>query len=285
MRSLVVSTLILFSAPAFAASDPDDAEGSHDHKDIPRFPGFYTNGTEQNDYNEIEMIVEWDKETNEEKMKPLAGKYFKTAYQLKEGARQPSVAELIKNYENAFKKKGAKVITRGYSQHDGKATFSMPVGKSQRWVHVNVYNSGDGYDITVLDEAAMEQKVELSASEMKDQLDANGFVALYGIQFDTGKDAIKPESEPLLEEIAKLLSDNADLQLAVEGHTDDVGQKKANEKLSKARAESVKKWLVKKGVSGKRLSAAGHGDSKPIADNRTEDGRAKNRRVELVKKK
>lgn len=129
----------------------------------------------------------------------------------------------------------------------------------------------------------MEQKVEMSASEMMDALNKDGFLALYGILFDTGKDTIKSESEPVLTEIVSLLTNNASLKLSVEGHTDSAGNAKFNETLSQKRADSVKKWLVGKGVDAKRLQTKGWGDTKPVAD-RTEDGKAKNRRVELVKK-
>jgi outer membrane protein OmpA-like peptidoglycan-associated protein len=166
----------------------------------------------------------------------------------------------------------------------GQATYSMPLGRSERWFQLQTYNSNTTLKFIVVEVAAMEQKVEVDAAAMLEALERDGFIALYGITFDTGKDVIKPESEPLLAEIATLLTSNPRLKLAVEGHTDSVGDKKANLGLSKKRAESVKKWLTGKGVAAARLSAEGFGDGKPVADNRTEDGRAKNRRVELVKK-
>src|SRR4030095_8008532 len=106
---------------------------------------------------------------------------------------------------------------------------------------------------------AMEQKVEVSASEMLEALNKSGFVALHGILFDTGKDVIKPESEPLLTEVMKLLADNAGLKLSIEGHTDNQGNPKSNLTLSQKRAESVKKYLVQKGVDQSRLKSKGWG--------------------------
>lgn len=114
-------------------------------------------------------------------------------------------------------------------------------------------------------------------------INKNGYVALNGILFDTGKAVIKSESTPLLNEVVALLKNNAPLKLSVEGHTDNVGDKRANVELSKKRAASVVKYLTDNGIDGKRLRFAGKGDSMPLADNRSEDGRAKNRRVELVK--
>ena len=81
----------------------------------------------------------------------------------------------------------------------------------------------------------------------------------------------------------KLLQDNPDLKLRVEGHTDNVGAKAANQLLSQKRAQAVMGWLIANGIDASRLTAQGFGDSKPVGDNSTEDGRAKNRRVELAK--
>jgi outer membrane protein OmpA-like peptidoglycan-associated protein len=105
------------------------------------------------------------------------------------------------------------------------------------------------------------------------------------VQFDTGKSTIRPESDKLLGEIAQILKDNPDIELiSIDGHTDDKGAKGANKALSKARAAAVVKWLSdkKKGaIDPKRLRSEGFGQEKPIADNTTEEGRQKNRRVEI----
>lgn len=272
-RSLLVAVfVVLCSSPALAQ---DDCEGCKDHPQIARFPGFFLEAAEQNDFNSIEFRVGDSSVTKE-------GKYWSLKYTQKEGAKTPSAVEVVRNYENAFKKGGGKLLWKeeGWTP----ATVMMPLGKSERWMAISLFNAQTVIQLDIIEVAAMEQKVEVSASEMMDALNRDGFIALYGILFDTGKDAIKPESEALLAEIVTLLRDNAALQLSVEGHTDNVGNAKANQALSQKRAESVKKFLVGKGIDGKRLGTKGQGDSKPVADNRTEAGRAKNRRVELVKK-
>ncbi|HEY0883463.1 MAG TPA: OmpA family protein [Archangium sp.] len=271
-RILLAAVLVVSSL----ASAQEDCEGCKDHPGIARFPGFVLANVEQNDFNSVEFQI------GEEKNVTKEGRYWKFQYELKEGARKPSCVEVLRNYENAFKKLGGKVEYRTPESCNG--TLSMPLGKSQRWMSYGVVNGGELLSFDVVEVAAMQQKVEVDASEMLDALNKNGFIALYGVLFDTGKDAIKPESEPLLAEIAKLLTENADLKLSIEGHTDNVGNAKANQALSGKRADSVKKWLTGKGVDAKRLSTKGWGDTKPVADNRSEDGRAKNRRVELVKK-
>jgi len=110
-----------------------------------------------------------------------------------------------------------------------------------------------------------------------------GSASVYGIYFDFDKADIKPESEPAIKEIAKLLQENKTLKLYVVGHTDNVGSLDYNLKLSKARADAVIRELTTKyKISPDRLKAFGVGSLAPVATNKTEEGRAKNRRVELV---
>jgi outer membrane protein OmpA-like peptidoglycan-associated protein len=129
----------------------------------------------------------------------------------------------------------------------------------------------------------MVQEVFADAKAMADDLSSKGHTAIYGIYFDFDKADIKPESEPTLKEIAKLLSQDPKLKLYVVGHTDNVGGFDYNIKLSQARANAVVKELISKHkVDGARLKPYGVGLSAPVASNKTEEGRAKNRRVELV---
>jgi outer membrane protein OmpA-like peptidoglycan-associated protein len=113
-------------------------------------------------------------------------------------------------------------------------------------------------------------------------MNKDGYVAL-DVHFDTAKATIKAESQPLIDEIHKLLKTNAKLRISVEGHTDSTGTPDGNRKLSDERAVSVKAALLAKGIDARRLQSKGFGQDKPVADNHTEEGRAKNRRVELVK--
>lgn len=126
--------------------------------------------------------------------------------------------------------------------------------------------------------------VDVKAADMADALATKGTVNLYGIYFDTDKTDIKPESAKTLDEMASLLKIDRSLKLEIAGHTDSTGDKEHNVKLSQGRAAAVVDALVKKyGIDAARLRAKGYGDTKPIAPNNTDDGRAKNRRVELRK--
>lgn len=123
-----------------------------------------------------------------------------------------------------------------------------------------------------------------STSEtMEEELNKSGFVALY-INFETGKADIKPESQTLIDQVVEMLRADEQLRLSIEGHTDNVGTAAFNKTLSENRAKSVMNAIIAKGIDKSRLSARGWGQEKPIADNTTEEGRAKNRRVEIVKK-
>jgi len=107
-------------------------------------------------------------------------------------------------------------------------------------------------------------------------------VSLEGANFDFNKATLKPEGMAKLDEAAKVMAENADLTVAVEGHTDSVGSDAYNQKLSERRAQAAVDYLVSKGVAAARLAPTGYGESKPVASNDTAEGRAQNRRVDLV---
>ena len=139
--------------------------------------------------------------------------------------------------------------------------------------------------LDVIDAAPIETgMVKVDASAMAKDISITGHVALYGIHFDTDKADPKPESQPTLQEIAKLLKQDASMKLYIVGHTDNVGAFDYNVGLSERRAAAVVKELtLKHGIAATRLKPAGVGMLSPVAPNDGEEGRAKNRRVELVK--
>ncbi len=124
-----------------------------------------------------------------------------------------------------------------------------------------------------------------TAASIEKALQTSGKIDIYGIYFDFDSDRIKPESEPVLREIAKVMTDNPTWTLSVAGHTDNVGGDSYNLDLSKRRSASVKQALVTRyKVAPARLETSGYGASSPKATNKTLEGRAQNRRVELVKR-
>jgi outer membrane protein OmpA-like peptidoglycan-associated protein len=138
--------------------------------------------------------------------------------------------------------------------------------------------------VYIVEKGSMAQDIIANAEVFSKDIKETGHTAVYGIYFDTGKSVIKPESETALGEIAKLLKADAGLKVNVVGHTDSVGGIESNMKLSQGRANAVVQALVGKyGIAATRLKAYGVGPLAPIAPNDTEEGRAKNRRVELVK--
>ena len=132
---------------------------------------------------------------------------------------------------------------------------------------------------------AMIGNLRVAASEKRlyESLVTAGRVATHGIFFDTGSDAIRPESTPTLKEIGQMLRDHAELKLSIEGHTDDVGDDASNLSLSEKRANAVRAYLVGSGIQGERIQTKGLGETKPVAPNTTPEGCQNNRRVELVK--
>ena len=169
---------------------------------------------------------------------------------------------------------------------DQMGVYLLRTPEKDIWVEAYVkehYGREGTYFLTVVEKKALEVKASLlPAEEMKKELDAKGHVALY-INFDFDKADIKPDSKPIIDQIVKLLKNNPSLNITVEGHTDNVGTPAYNTRLSDARARSVVSALTAEGIEARRLKAMGYGQDKPIADNSTDDGKARNRRVELVK--
>jgi outer membrane protein OmpA-like peptidoglycan-associated protein len=219
----------------------------------------------------------------------VEGEKFFRAYSLKEGAKQPSDLQISRNYSNAVKGIGGIIVFEGecsWSDCAVNCGSRMMVGKvikggNEIWIEVVPFNDGYDYYLTLVVKEAMKQDVK--ASDMFDALNREGHIALY-INFDTGKSTFKPESMQIINQIVEMMKANPNLQVGVEGHTDNVGNPQSNKTLSDDRAKAVVTEIVAQGIDAKRLSAVGYGQDKPIADNKSAEGRAKNRRVELVKK-
>ncbi|MES2317833.1 MAG: OmpA family protein [Pseudomonadota bacterium] len=160
-------------------------------------------------------------------------------------------------------------------------SYLIPTPTGRVWLVVMV--ADDSTRILAIQEKQTASSVQLvNADAIKSALDTKGRIALY-INFDTDKAILRPDGRPGVDEIAKLLKQDTGLRLSIEGHTDNQGVGARNQALSAERAQAVLQALADQGIEQSRLSATGHGADKPIANNADEAGRAKNRRVELVK--
>lgn len=267
--------LVLFAASSVLAQNETDVKGSLDHSLFTRMPGYYIS-----DYN----VKEFDKFTSSYlsgQDENWEGKVTRLAYYIKTDAKQASMLQIARNYENAVKEIGGKILVSEGRVIEGKIEKNGAV----TYVHIEAFNDGRNYDVIVVETGAMKQDVVADAAALSASIAATGKAAVYGIYFDTGKSVVKPESTPALEEITKLMKQNGSLTLYVVGHTDNVGALDYNLKLSADRADAVVKALIGRGIVASRLKGAGVGPYCPVASNRAEEGKAKNRRVELVEQK
>ncbi len=254
-----------------------DVSGSKDHPMVSRFPGYNITDYDAQDFGKFDFRV-GDADQHVE------GRYWRIDYELKEGAKKGGLLEIARNYANLFTQRGGTKLLEDMGDTSGRLTVRMPAAGKNIWLEVEIHNAGETYTLTIVEEAGMTQRVEMTAAELAKTLNTQGSVSLHGILFDTGKATLKPESSAALAPIGELLKQDASLMLEIRGHTDNVGAAAANLKLSQDRAAAVKAYLVSTfSIAQNRLTTAGLGDTKPVADNATEAGRAQNRRVELVK--
>ncbi|MDQ3071403.1 MAG: OmpA family protein [Acidobacteriota bacterium] len=279
MRIRMLTVAILCCLPSLAFAQ-EDAEGGKDHPLLARMAGYYLNGADAQEFAAHEFTLPGDE------MKKVEGRYWRLDYWMKEGAKNPGSLAIARNYTNALVAKKGRKVFESVEPGGGTATASMPLGDGRTlWVEISLSNGGEAYTLTIVEEAAMAQEIEVTAAWLAEQLAKTGSVALQGITFDTAKAVLEAASKTVLDQIGVLLKGDAALVLEIQGHTDNTGAPTANLTLSQQRAEAVKKYLVTShAIAAARLTTAGFGDSRPVADNATEGGRARNRRVELHRK-
>lgn len=266
----------IFIAGSALAADPNDAAGTKDPPLFSRMAGFHIYRSEVIDFGRFEFPV------GANKKQTMEGRHYKVLYYANPGIKQPSGLQVVRNYANAARAIGGQQI---YQFEDGgteHVVLKVVRNGAEAWAFVAAASNGM-YNVDIIERQAMAQSVVANAAAMAGSIRETGKVAIYGIYFDTGKSLIKPASEPSLREIAKLLQSDARLRVYIVGHTDTVGAFDANIRLSRDRADAVVRALSGKyGISASRMVGAGVGPLSPAASNLTEDGRAKNRRVELV---
>lgn len=267
---LVVSVAaVLATAIAWAQVDE---EGSKDHPLVTRMSGFYISRYLVEDFAAFTPTVVGGNEVTWE------GKKYSISYSRKENAPQVSMLQISRNYEAALKAAGATIL----GSDERRVAAELRKGGAMTGVYVEAFNEGNAYELTIVESQAMRQEVVADAAAMGKDISATGKTIIYGIYFDTGSAVIKPESEPSLVQMVKLLQNRPTLKVYVVGHTDNTGALEFNLKLSADRADAVVKALVGRGIAAGRLRAAGVASYCPIASNANEQGKAQNRRVELV---
>jgi outer membrane protein OmpA-like peptidoglycan-associated protein len=263
----------------------EDIEGSKDNPYLSRMPNYLITDFEEKEFEAFKFC-------DGKALKTVEGRYSKVYYEINENAAKASDLQISRNYANAVRNIGGTVLYEGSAWESNceagnfcgigrLVTAKIGKGNKELWVQISTCDNGNDYTVTMIEKEAMKQDV--TAGDMLNALNTAGHITLY-INFDTGKSTIKPESQPVIEQIVAMMKSNSEIKLGVEGHTDNVGDPKKNKILSEDRAKAVVSAIVKQGIDASRLSASGFGQDKPIADNSTEEGRAKNRRVELVKK-
>jgi OmpA-OmpF porin, OOP family len=272
---LLLAVLFSFLTPAITKAQPDK-EGCKDYPLFTRMPNTYIYECKYVEFD----AREWpDPGTMGKTRVNVEGKYWFIHYYSQKGFEDKrSDLQISRNYSNAIRSLGGSVY-----ESRGTDTF-MKLSKDGKeiWVYVSSYR-GDQIKIEIIEKEAMKQEIVSDAKFMVDSISSSGHVAIYGIYFDIDKADIKPESEPTLAEMGKLLKTNPTLKVLIVGHTDSAGTFEHNMKLSQDRAASVVNALVSKhGIPIARLKGVGAGSIAPVASNKTEEGRAKNRRVELV---
>jgi len=272
MQKNILSTLTLlamvFGIAGFNAQ-AQDADGCKDSPLVTRFPGSTIDACQ--DKPDSEYTFEDIGPKHE--VKKLEGEYHYLHYVIPSTASKP---QIVRNYRTALQNAG---YTKVQDNDDNVFTFQ----RGKTWIKVSVGAWGD-YEFYILTETQVTQDVVATAAELTNGLGTSGHVVVNGIFFDTGKADLKPESKAALDQIAKVLQQDAKLKIYVVGHTDNVGALAANIELSRRRAASVVMALTTQyRVSADRLQPYGAGPYMPRASNDAEDGRAQNRRVELVK--
>jgi OmpA-OmpF porin, OOP family len=265
---LVISFLIMGVALA-----ETDIKGSKDHPLITRMPDYYISEYSVSEFAGFDPTVVGGKDVHWE------GKVYSYGYTRKEGGRPISMLQIVRNYETAIKQAGGKIL----GGDERRVAAEIRKNGLMTGVYVEAFNDGRNYSLTIVESQEMKQEVVADAKVMQNDITNTGRTIIYGIYFDTGSATIKPESEKALVEMVKLLKGSPTLKVYVVGHTDNVGSLDSNLKLSSARAASVVKALVTRGIAAARLQSAGVGPYSPVASNDTDAGKAKNRRVEFVK--
>ena len=267
--------IVFFISSGLASAALPDKTGCVDHPVFPtRMPGYSIENCDTKDFDVFNF------ETGKKDKTGIEGRITKLTYRIEDRSKEASGLAVVRNYGNAIKSVQGTVL---FIDKNSNRFVNGKLVKDGKEIWVQAEKGNGKIWLTIVEKAGMAQDIVANADAFGNDIKSTGHATVYGIYFDTGKSEVKSESQAALQEVAKLLSGDPDLKLLVVGHTDSMGQFDANMKLSQARAEAVVQALTRShGVAANRLKAEGAGPIAPVVTNRTEEGRAKNRRVELV---
>jgi OOP family OmpA-OmpF porin len=273
--NLRVICALLFLTCSIAAAQMKDYPGYKDPALFTRMPHYFLTS----EGSVVETPFDAYEFTAKGGTQRVEGRHLHYTYDFDESVgNSAGFLQIVRNYEAAARKIGGEILS-----DDIRRTTIRVAGRGQEtWIALEAFNEGRQYELNIIEKQLMKQEVTASAEALRNGLKENGHVEVPGIFFDFGKADLKPESEPALKELATLLQANAGMKVWVVGHTDNVGSVESNLTLSSSRAASVIKAAVQRGIAASRLAPFGAGPYAPVASSATEEGRARNRRVELV---
>ncbi len=277
--------LLASSAPLQA----QDADGCRDHPLFNRIKGYVIASCENKEFDDFRFPVGKAADSESLKRETVEGRKSELSYFPGENQTPASPLQVLRNFQAAARAVGGTV--EGEYEHEfidlssfggGNRATTLRIARdgSEVWVLLRANDDGP-YALTIVEREVLRQDV--IANELLEKINREGHVALY-LNFDTGKASLRPDATPTLEQVLQMLAAAPALKLEIGGHTDNAGKPGDNQRLSEARAAAVVKALVARGIAAGRLTSKGYGDSQPIADNHSEAGRAKNRRVELSRR-
>lgn len=251
------------------------APSGADYRLLGHMPGYAVGEPTKRSFDKADFTVQNGEDTQ---TVSAEGALYTISYNFDGNGSPQSDIAIQQNYRDALKKLGAQLL---YT--DGRETTArLESGGSTVWLKVDSQETE--IDVTALEEKPFVSSIQPpTADSMKAALAKDGRVVLY-VNFDFNKATLKPDAKPVLDQVVALLKNDPALKLEVDGYTDNIGGHDYNVKLSQDRAAAVVAALTAAGVEASRLSSNGFGPAKPIGDEATAEGRAKNRRVELVKR-
>jgi outer membrane protein OmpA-like peptidoglycan-associated protein len=272
--TVIFSLFLLMISFALSSAAEQDIKNGKDHLLLSHMPDFRLSDYKELEFGSYKFIGQDKKQVS------IEGHKYYLEYKLQKGIPEPGELKIRRNIQDALKKIGGKVVFD--DNFNRVSTILLKKGAKETWVEVRSFNAM--YRLNIIERETMKQEVVADAAAMGNDINSTGHVAIYGIYFDTGKADLKLESDAALAEISTMLKNNGTLKLYVVGHTDNQGSFNLNMRLSKERAEAVVKALSGKyRIQISRLKPFGVASLVPVASNDSEEGRAKNRRVELVK--